>query len=238
MRVKGAWPDGVKLRRGWAQARARPWNDRSPSVAALRLDRGGDRFLTACAGWLWERGVERILSPAMPDTQTGVWRRAGFSDHLELCIFERDLRHPVEDPVHDVVELTEPDMETLAEIDDQAFDPTWQVGRLGLVDAVEATPLAVVLGIVDVDRLVGFSIVGEMAGIAYLQRLAVSPDRARRGLGRSLVRASVGWARSAGARSMLLNTQPDNRAAAALYADEGFVGLTRRLCVLTLPRDP
>jgi ribosomal protein S18 acetylase RimI-like enzyme len=238
MRVKGTWPEVVQIRRGWALARARPWNDRSTAVAALRLDRGGDRFLTSCAGWLWDQGVERVLSPAMPETQTGAWRRAGFRDHLELVMFERDLRRPVGDPIQPVVELEDPDMESLAQIDDRAFDATWQVGRLGLVDAVEATPLAVVLAVLDERHPLGFSIVGEMAGIAYLQRLAVSPGHGRQGIGRSLVRASIRWARHRGTRSMLLNTQPENDTAAALYADEGFVALARRLRVLTLPKDP
>lgn len=237
IRIKGAWPDVVQIRRGWALARARPWNDASTAVAALRLERGGDRFLSACAGWLWSQGVDRVLSPAMPDTQTGAWRRAGFRDHLELVMFERDLRHPIADPIHPVVELDEPPMETLAEIDNQAFDSTWQVGRLGLMDAIDATPLAVVMAVVDAGHFLGFSIVGEMAGVAYLQRLAVSPDHGGKGIGRSLVRASTRWARARGARSMLLNTQPENEAAAALYADEGFVALTRRLRVLTLGRD-
>jgi len=152
-------------------------------------------------------------------------------------MFERDLRHRVGDPSHPVIELDDPPMEALAEIDTQAFDSTWQVGLLGLVDAIDATPLAVVLAVVDAHRILGFSIVGEMAGIAYLQRLAVSPDHGGRGIGRSLVRASTRWAGSRGARSMLLNTQPENEAAAALYADEGFVALARTLRVLTLGRD-
>lgn len=237
IRIKGTWPDVVQIRRGWALARARPWNDISTAVAALRLDRGGDRFLSVCAGWLWNQGVDRVLSPAMPETQTGVWRRAGFRDHLELVMFERDLRQPIGDPIHPVLELDDPPMETLAKIDSQAFEPTWQVGRLGLVDAIDATSLSVVLAVIDAGQTLGFSIVGEMAEIAYLQRLAVSPDQGGRGIGRSLVRASTRWARSRGARSMLLNTQPENEAAAALYTDEGFVALARRLRVLTLVRD-
>lgn len=237
IRIKGTWPDVVQIRKGWALARARPWNDASTAVAALRLVRGGDRFLAACAEWLWSQDVDRVLSPAMPETQTGAWRRAGFRDHLELVMFERDLLDPIEDPIHPVIELDEPPVEMLAEIDNQAFDPTWQVGRLGLVDAIDATPLAVVLAVVEADHTLGFSIVGEMAGIAYLQRLAVSPHQGGRGIGRSLVRASTRWARSRGARSMLLNTQPENEAAAALYSDEGFVALARRLRVLTLVRD-
>ena len=42
------------------------------------------------------------------------------------------------------------------------------------------------------------------------------------GLGSDLVRASLRWARGHGARSMLVNTQMDNVAAASIYRRLGF----------------
>src|SRR5690606_28673612 len=111
-------------------------------------------------------------------------------------------------------------------------DPVWRIGQAGLADAMAATPNSVVLVVEVAGVTVGFAIVGEMAGVSYLQRLAVHPDHARRGIGRSLVRASVDWARRHGARTMVLNTQPENTAAARLYEDEGFVRLGARLRVL------
>lgn len=236
MRISGAWPEAVRLRRGWALGRARPWHDTTPHLAALRIERGGDRFVTSCAAWLWDQGVERVLSPAMPDSQAGIWRRAGFRHHLELVVYERDLARTVEEPVHDVVILDDPALDVLAGIDDRAFDVTWQVGRLGLADAMGATPLAAVLAVREGPDPVGFAIVGEMAGIAYLQRLAVLPEYGGRGIGRSLVRASLRWSLRRGATAMLLNTQPANRVAASLYDSEGFVALGRKLHVLSLAR--
>ncbi|MFO7292108.1 MAG: GNAT family N-acetyltransferase [Actinomycetes bacterium] len=232
LRTRGEWPGLVKLRRGWAAAQARPWNDQTVELASLRLERGGDRFIGACVGWLAERGVKRVLSPAMPDDQSSVWRRAGFENHLELVVYEKDLRQPPPPPLHRVAADPSPDPAALAVIDDRAFDPTWRIGKAGLVDAMAATPTSAVLT-VRVDGVVaGFAIVGEMAAVSYLQRLAVDPDHARRGIGRSLVRASVDWARRHGARTMVLNTQPENLAAARLYEDEGFVRLGARLRVL------
>ena len=232
LRTKGDWPGVVRLRRGWAAAQARPWNDQTVELASLRLERGGDRFLGACVQWLGERGVRRVLSPAMPDDQSSPWRRAGFENHLELVVFEKDLRMPPSPPLHRVTVDSSPDAAALAVIDDRAFDPVWRIGQAGLADAMAATPNSVVLVVEVAGVTVGFVIVGEMAGVSYLQRLAVHPDHARRGIGRSLVRASVDWARRHGARTMVLNTQPENTAAARLYEDEGFVRLGARLRVL------
>ncbi|HEX7099045.1 MAG TPA: GNAT family N-acetyltransferase [Acidimicrobiia bacterium] len=232
LRTKGHWPGVVRLRRGWAAAQARPWNDQTAELASLRLERGGDRFLGACVAWLGERGVRRVLSPAMPDEQSSPWRRAGFENHLELVVLEKDLRRPPPPPLHRVTQEESPDLAALAAIDDRAFDHIWRIGKAGLADAMTATPTSAVLVVQIAGSVAGFAIVGEMAAVAYLQRLAVDPEHTRRGIGRSLVRASIDWARRHGARTMLLNTQPENLAAARLYEDEGFVRLGARLHVL------
>lgn len=235
LRTKGSWPGRVQLRRGWALAHARPWNDQTESVAALRLDRGGDRFLTMCADWLGEQGVTLARSPALGEAQTAVWRRAGFRDHLELIVYERSLADPFGLPTRSVTDMPSPDLARLALIDDRAFTPDWRVGRGGLEDALDATPASIVLAVLDGHDPLGFAIVGETAGVAYLQRLAVDPDHAGGGIGSSLVRSACQWARRRGANTMLLNTQPENRAAAGLYLREGFVALGPRLLVLARP---
>lgn len=222
VRARGEWPGRVELRKGWALARARPWNDDSDESAALRLERGGDRFLQLCASWLTDQGAREVLSPALPGSQRDVWRRAGFAPALSLLVFERRIGRQEPEPLADIVTLDDPDLADLARVDDAAFDRRWRVGRLGLVDALEATAHAVVFAIVDGGTTIGFVIVGETTGVAYLQRLAVDPDHGGRQYGRSLVRAAIRWASRVGARTMLLNTQPDNQAAAALYRSEGF----------------
>src|SRR5690606_20385504 len=129
LRTKGHWPGVVRLRRGWAAAQARPWNDQTAELASLRLERGGDRFLGACVAWLGERGVRRVLSPAMPDEQSSPWRRAGFENHLELVVLEKDLRRPPPPPLHRVTQEESPDLAALAAIDDRAFDHIWRIGK-------------------------------------------------------------------------------------------------------------
>lgn len=237
VRSRGTWPGPVVLRKGWALAQTRPWNDQSTATAALRLERGSDRFLRACGDWLFAQGVTTIRSPALALGQTPAWGRAGFRPHLELDIYERDLRPAVSDSTVEVIEQQDPDLTRLAAIDDEAFDETWRVGRLGLADARQATARSVVLAVHSDDGLVGFSIVGETSRVGYLQRIAVRPTVQGHGVGRSLVRASIRWARRGGARTMLLNTQPDNQASAALYLSEGFLRLPHRLQVLARTPD-
>lgn len=213
-------------------ARARPWNDQTKEIASLRLDRGGDRFVVTCCQWLAAQGVDRVLSPALAEPQLGLWRRSGFVDYLVLDVFERSLATPAAEPAKTVAVSSEPDLTRLATIDDGAFNSTWRVGREGLADAIAATPSSAVLTVEAAGVITGFVIVGESGGVAYLQRLAVEPTATGHGFGRSLVQAAIRWARARGARTMLLNTQPENRAAAQLYASEGFGLLPDRLHVL------
>lgn len=83
--------------------------------------------------------------------------------------------------------------------------------------------------------VVGFAIVGRAAGQAYLQRLAVHPTHRRTGIARSLVLVASQWANARGADSLVVNTEPTNAAALALYHSLGFVALPHPLVVLERP---
>jgi ribosomal protein S18 acetylase RimI-like enzyme len=119
-----------------------------------------------------------------------------------------------------------------AEIDRAAFEPPWRLEELGLREAYGSTTHRVFLTVGSNGRIDGFAIVGAELGAAYLQRVAVDPTEQGRGLGKSLVREAQRWAGRQGAHTMLLNTQPVNERAAALYRAEGFRLLPDRLEVL------
>jgi putative acetyltransferase len=53
--------------------------------------------------------------------------------------------------------------------------------------------------------------------------LMVAASHRRRGIGRALLEAAVGWARHAGVRKLELHVFPYNAGAIALYEDFGFV---------------
>jgi len=162
-----------------------------------------------------------------------MWRDCGFAPHLVLDLFTRDLAKTVAAPTHIVSTGSKELWQRAIDVDALAFDELWQLGLLGLQEARKATPRSEFLTVMTDDkRLAGFAIVGAGSAVAYLQRVAVHPDLRGVGYGRSLVRACLQWGRSHGGRTMLLNTQPENDAAAALYISEGFELMGSGLSVL------
>lgn len=160
-----------------------------------------------------------------------MYRAAGFEPHVELSLLEADLRSAPRD-VEGVRLASNAERAQAADIDRRAFAGEWRVGRLGLIDALDATPDSVMLWL---EGGTGFSIVGVSAEIAYLQRIAIDPDEQGVGRGRTLLRGSMAWARRRGARTMLLNTQTDNEKATMLYRSESFQVLPARLKILRHP---
>lgn len=233
MRVTGAWPGRLVLRQGWAKAEARRWNADIPD-ASLRLVRGSAEFLTACTRNLFELGVAGVASPPLPDVSSGMWLTAGFEPYLKLDLYSQALVASPPEPAHEVISRRDIAWEDIEAIDGAAFPPLWRLDEDGLRDAMGATPNSALLVTVSEGGPSGFAIVGSGSIAGYLQRVAVHPAFARQGLGRSLVRAANRWARRRGARSMMLNTQPENEAAAALYTSEGFEVMLDRLTVFRI----
>jgi ribosomal protein S18 acetylase RimI-like enzyme len=219
LRVRGVLPGRVEMTSGWAKAVVRPWNDDIDAVS-LRLERGGAKFLRACAemagGWSPE-----VLSPATLPAAMPLWREAGFVEADRLILMEHDLIS-VDRPTTLIDAGGIDPIDELSAIDSEAFSPRWRLGRLGLTESVAATNRSVVFRVAADGVCVGFAIAGVALGAGYLQRLAVSPRARGGGLGTDLVRASLRWARGHGARSMLVNTQMDNVGAASIYRRLGF----------------
>jgi ribosomal protein S18 acetylase RimI-like enzyme len=231
----GNWPDRLVLRQGWAKAEARPWNLDVPD-AHLRLIRGSAEFLAACADHLLEIGIPGVASPPLPEISSGIWLSAGFEPYLSLDLYSRELVGSLPEPPHEVTTGGERDWGPTVNIDRAAFPPLWRLDRDGLQEAMGATPYASLLLTRNDDRPTGFAIVGVGSIAGYLQRVAIHPDYAGQGLGRSLVRAANKWARRRGAHSMMLNTQMNNESAARLYLSEGFEKMLDQLTVLRLSR--
>jgi len=209
----------VEFSAGWARAHVRPWNEDLPA-AAMRLERGGARFLNLCAQTVSE-WTDDVRSPATLPGSGRVWREAGFEEWGKLLLFEH-LLTDLYPPETLVDENAVSDVKVLNRIDRGAFPPAWRLGPIGLAESVAATSRSAI-HTVDVDgEIAGFAVTGTSLGVGYLQRLAVDPSYRGRGLGRALVRASLAWTRRRRAASLLVNTQPDNDQAVALYRGEGF----------------
>ena len=130
----------------------------------------------------------------------------------------------------------------LLHIDGESFATPWNLSPPAFRHACRATSehRVIIASSSDADgsatgSAIGYVIVGRSAGQAYLQRLAVHPSHRRTGIARSLVWHASQWAGTRGADSMLVNTEPTNAAALALYHSLGFVTLPDPLVVLERP---
>ncbi|NIA23986.1 MAG: GNAT family N-acetyltransferase [Gammaproteobacteria bacterium] len=230
MRHTGEWPGSIVLRHGLSKSIARPWNRDVPD-AHLTLIRGTADFLSECADHLRAMGVPSVASSPLPSSATRLWKEAGYRPFERLDVFARELTGDLPDPGITVDAERAQDWDAVERVDRSSFEPFWRLDAAGLREAFTAAPRSVLLTARAPD-LLGFSIVGVGSVAGYLQRIAVTPDAQGRGLGRSLVRASMQWAHRHGAREMLLNTLPNNDTASGLYVDEGFFQLDDHLDIL------
>jgi ribosomal protein S18 acetylase RimI-like enzyme len=168
----------------------------------------------------------------MAGTQA-VWREAGFEPYTSLALLRRvlDGREAAAETLRTV---TDTEWRRVLAIDAAAFGDTWKAELPALLEALTSTSRSVILGVdnPETSTLVGYAIVGCSAETGYLQRIAVDPSFHRRGIARSLTRAAHTWCRRRGARSVILNTKPDNEAALSLYLSEGYTRLPERLELL------
>ena len=231
MRIRGEWPNPISLRSGWARADARPWN-RSRAEAHLRLVRGSAGFLRDATAAVLSLGVPAILSPPLMAGGQAPWRSAGFEPYTSLRLLRKTVgaEEPVPAPVRI---LGDRDWLRIVEIDASAFGPDWKAELPALREALTSARPSALLGIENgAGELAGYAIVACSGTTGYLQRLAVHRQAQGGGLGRTLTRHTHNWLRSRGARHIVLNTKPDNRAALGLYESEGYTLLPDRLELL------
>ncbi len=222
----------MSLRRGWARAEARPWND-VVDDATLRLVRGGSGFIEACVQRLTELGASAVLSSPLAPSARRPWESAGFTKHLDLALMRLDLDPAISAPSHLVVRDDSYDMDMMLAIDHAAFAPFWRFDRRALVESTQATSKSAVFVIRDGNEgITGYAVVGYGHAISYLQRVAVDPQWQGSGMGRSLIRAAARSAKRHGSKALLLNTQLDNEQAIGLYDSEGYMQLPESLAVL------
>lgn len=232
----------------WRGARARlqvaPWRGRDEVVVLSPMpDRPGPApsEVRAEIDRLAARGVRRVLTGALHHGEVGPFLDAGFAEHERLCLLRHDLRSLPDRPTAVPTRRAwRRDAPAVLDIDRRAFDAFWSLDRRGLDDAVRATPASRFRVVADAHGAVtGYAVTGRAADRGYLQRLAVDPDRHRRGLGAALVADSLRWLRRSGAQVAVVNTQERNEGAYALYLASGFVpeprGLTVLVCDLVAP---
>lgn len=229
--VEGSWPGSLTVTSGWSRAEARPWNDETPS-GHVRLIRGGAAFLAETTRLVAGASDGTVYSPALYPASTRVWKRAGYQTSSQLLTMEKVFAFREEQPIRPVLDLDNPDWDSILRVDHRAFSGFWRMSREGLVEAAGATPAVAVLAVEIDGTLAGYAIVGAQRTSSFLQRIAVDPDHGGRGLGTDLLRAAVSWARRRGARGMTLNVREQSMPARRLYEAGGFHDTGVRLEIL------
>jgi ribosomal protein S18 acetylase RimI-like enzyme len=225
---------------GTDRLRVGPWRG-DPAVAQIvpapgQLPRPG--AIDRCLDELAARGYRAALTSALTYGEQQPFLDAGFVEHERLHLLRHDLRTlpaPRAQPNPPRVRRgRRSDRHGALGVDGEAFSPFWRFDARGLDDARAATPSSR-FRVVDDGDVIGYAVTGRAGSIAYLQRLAVLPERQRRGVGFALALDGLGWARRRGATSMLVNTQETNQAAVDLYEHMGFHREAYGLAVLERP---
>ncbi len=86
-------------------------------------------------------------------------------------------------------------------------------------------------------KVVGFAVGRVVAGEGEIESIAVGETMRRRGVGRLLLDAVVGWCRGGGAAMVELEVRAGGEAARRLYGNFGFVEMGRRRGYYEEPRE-
>ena len=226
----------------------------SAVVTALRGDRrSGETKIRSTCSRLTVAGVATYRTPALSTNDARWFFDHGFVVRQSLVMLQRTGRlgstaigrgTPIGVEYDDVTcrhvmaRQRERLLSELLHIDGESFAAPWNLSPPAFRHACRATSehRVIIASSSDADgSAIGYVIVGRSAGQAYLQRLAVHPSHRRSGIARSLVWHASQWAGTRGADSMLVNTEPTNAAALALYHSLGFVTLPDPLVVLERP---
>jgi ribosomal-protein-alanine N-acetyltransferase len=121
--------------------------------------------------------------------------------------------------------LRESDLEDVAALEAQIHAAPWTIGNFR--DAL-AAGYAVRVGLRE-NRIVAYGVLMLGPGEAQILNLSVVPEARREGLGRTLLRQFVDDARWLNAAQIFLEVRASNLAAIALYENEGFAPVARRL---------
>ena len=162
--------------------------------------------------------------------------RDGFAEREQLHLLRHDLRQIPVAPTGTgrIRRGTRRDHPAVLDVDGRAFDDFWRLDADGLIEAMKATPVSR-LRVVRRTGIIAYSIAGRAGRHGYLQRLAVDPADAGRGVGSALVIDTLGWMRRRGVTSVLVNTQESNERALGLYERLGFDRQPDGLAVLQRP---
>lgn len=227
-RASAATVGGYKLR-------VTPWHGKRhiALVGPARLRRSPSTAeIQRCLDALAQRGVGLAFTPALSPFEAEPFLQAGFELHEELHLLARHLGDGVPRPRHKLRAGRSWDRSRVLEIDALAFESFWQFDKVSLREARQATPSHRFRVAVDQRKVIGYAVTGRAGRRGYLQRLAVDPAHAGRGIGTSLINDCFRWLERHSADLVMVNTQQTNQRALGLYQHLGFVRQREGLLVL------
>jgi GNAT superfamily N-acetyltransferase len=226
---------------GVSRLRVRTWHA-DDQVAHLTPAVDGSGPLTTeeirrCIAALRRAGYRGAITAAIGRADQPPFLEAGFvlAERLHLLLHPLgELPNPVlAAPIH-IRRGRRRELDELLAVDHAAFNGIWRLDRIGLDDALSATPTVHLRVARDASCTVGYAICGRAAHRGYVQRLAVHPRAQGQGIGGTLLLDGLRWLRRWGARDALVNTQEGNGRSLRLYQRVGFVLQPDGLTVLRL----
>jgi ribosomal protein S18 acetylase RimI-like enzyme len=166
--------------------------------------------------------VETAAALLIGDWMAPLIESSGFNLSNEVIFYEWRGKEPprIAGQALELRKLTVQDLDDVAAVDRQAFNPIWRQSPAALALALEQSAYAAVA---EIDgRPVAYQISTVSIYGAHLARLAVDPRSQGHGLGHSLVADAIAFFLKQGIDRMTLNTQLDNKRSQMLYHKLGF----------------
>lgn len=116
--------------------------------------------------------------------------------------------------------MTKEDVEAVYALDCEAFTLPWSLSAF--MSEMTSNKVARYLVAVEDGQIIGYAGAHIILDEGHITNIAVSKNRRRAGVGRSLLRALMQYASNLGAAYLTLEVRASNTAAINMYAEQGF----------------
>ncbi len=220
---------------GGARFRHGPW--RGSALTAQIVPIGGGPINEAAVVQVFEvvssLGFSEFLTSALGPAEQEPFLAVGFRVHETLRLLELSLDDDAPArPSMSTRRMRRRDLAPSLAIDASSFTSFWQFDAEALREALSATPKSRRRVVRSGANVLGYAVTGHAGTTGFIQRLAVEPQSREVGIGSSLLADGLCWLHGRRVRTVLVNTQPENRAALSLYERFGFVDRPGGLAVL------
>jgi GNAT superfamily N-acetyltransferase len=231
----------VSATHGGTRFRHGPWHESATTAQVVPIGGGtvDHAAVAEISNLILGLGFHRILTAALVPHDQAPFLEFGYQVHEPLRLLELNLDpNRIGRSTRPTRRMRRRDVAASLAIDAASFTSFWQFDADALDEAISATPTSR-RRVVRSDRVVlGYAITGHTGRTGFIQRLAVDPDSRRAGVGGTLLTDGLAWLHTRGVEGVLVNTQPENEAALALYDRFGFVERPGGLAVLCLEVPP